>query len=123
MKRTMNVPKKSAIMPTRRVHIATEYSALLPLLSLSPLIWFLMIPKRTKSVAITTTVSAHVRAAKRAAKSAPQTPDPTERRNEMKARPVTIGCRIITRVSALVVSTEARLKSVLSILSITTAGL
>lgn len=58
-----------------------------------------------------------------AAKMAPQNPAPRARRKEMNARPQATGCRIMTRVRALVVSVEAVEKDVLSMADMTLAGL
>jgi len=122
-KKTMIVPKKREIIAARIVHMPTAYFAWLPLLSRWLLIWFLMIANRTKSVAITTTVMIHVTAANRDASKDPQTPAPSARRKAINAKPQAMGWRIMTRVRALVVSIDALLKSVLSILSMMTAGL
>jgi len=120
----MKVAKKRQTIAAISVHMAVENLAWLPLLSLLwSLIWFLMTPKRVRSVAMTATVRAQVTAETRDARRAPQTPAPTARRNAIKARPVTIGWRIITRVRALVESSEAVLKEVWSIPAMIAAGL
>jgi len=80
-------------------------------------------PKRTKSVTMTTNVTSHVRAATMEANKAPQTPAPRARRKAMNASPQATGCRIITRVRAFVVSVLAVLKLVLSMVDITSTGL
>jgi len=82
-----------------------------------------MIPKATKSVHMTTTVTIHATAVTSAAPTAPMSPDPAARRKAMKARPHATGCRTMTRVRALVVSVDAVLKSVLSAPSMILAGL
>jgi len=82
-----------------------------------------MMPKATKSVAMTMMVIIQEMAATAAAKTAPQKPEPTARRKAMNARPVAMGWRIMTRVRALEVSIEAELKVVWSMPSMMTAGL
>jgi len=82
-----------------------------------------MMPNKTKSVAITTMQTIHATAESRAAERAPMTPLPAARTNAMKASPHATGCRTITRVSALEVSVDAVLKSVLSMPSMISAGL
>jgi len=119
----MNVAKNSRIIAANNVQIATPNFACEPLLSLLPLTWFLMMPKRVKSVARTTTDKAQVKAETREARSAPQMPEPRARRKAMNARPQTMGWRTITRVRALVVSVWALLKVVLSALATSRAGL
>jgi hypothetical protein len=112
----MKVAKKRQTMAAMRVQIAVENLAWLPLVSLLvSLTWFLTTPNRVRSVAITTTVNTQVRPATSEARRAPHTPEPSARRKAMKAIPVTIGWSTITRVKALVESSEARLKLVLSI--------
>jgi len=82
-----------------------------------------MMPKATKSVAMTMMVIIHEMAATAAAKLAPQKPEPIARRKAMNARPVAMGWRIMTRVRALEVSIEAVVKVVWSMPSMMTAGL
>lgn len=74
-----------------------------------------MMPNATKSVAITMMVMTKVTPATSAARSAPKKPEPRARRKAMNARPVAMGWRIMTRVSAFEVSVEALLKVVPSI--------
>lgn len=57
------------------------------------------------------------------ANRAPKTPAPSARRKAMKERPQAMGCRIMTRVRALVVSVEAVLNVVPSIWEMMLAGL
>jgi len=109
------------IMAARRVQIPVLKVAVLPLPS--PLTFPLMMPKRTKSVIKTTRVMSQAMSAMADAATAPQKPEPTARRKAMKLTPQAMGWRIMTRVSALEVSVDARLKSVLSMEAITAAGL
>lgn len=60
--------------------------------------------KETKSVMSTTSVTMKVSSATSDASRLPTTPAPSASRNAMKARPVAIGCRIMTCVSPLAVS-------------------
>ena len=60
--------------------------------------------------------------AMKAAKMEPHMPEPSATRKAMKARPVTIGCRIMTRVSTFVESLEAVLKVVSSIADMIAVG-
>ena len=82
-----------------------------------------MRPKATKSVAMTTIVIIQATAATSDAKSAPMTPEPRARRKAMNARANATGCKIMTRVSASDVFSDAVLKSVLSISAMICAGL
>jgi len=82
-----------------------------------------MIPKATKSVAITTMVIIHEIAATEAAKIAPQKPEPMARRKAIKVKPQAMGWRIMTRVRAFEVSIEAVVKVVWSMASMIAAGL
>jgi len=117
------VPIKSKIMAARMVHMPAPNTAWLPLESLEPLTWFLMIPKRVKSHARTMTVTTQATSAVAAANMAPQKPAPRARRKAMNARTQATGWRTMTRVSALVVFLDAVLKSVWSISAMISAGL
>jgi hypothetical protein len=67
-------------------------------------------PKVTKSVAITTIARMQVTEETSDARNVPNMPEPRARRNAINAKPQAIGCRIMTRVSLFVVSSEAVLK-------------
>jgi len=116
----MIVAKNNTIMAVRSVHIANPKYAWLPVPSL--LTAFLMIPKATKSVAMTTKVMMNVTAETNDARREPMKPEPIARRKAMKARPHAIGWRIMTFVRELAVSPEAVLKPVPSIWAMIDAG-
>jgi len=92
-------------MAANTIHIAGPYFALLPVPS--PLTLFLIIAKRAKSIAITTTVMTQARLATKAEKMEPMKPAPRARRKAMKAMPQAIGWRIMASVSESAVSREA----------------
>lgn len=60
--------------------------------------------KQTKSVTRTTNVTMKVSSEVSDASRLPTTPAPSANRNAMNARPVAMGCRIMTRVRPLDVS-------------------
>lgn len=121
MKKTMSVPRNRQTIAAKRVHIPVWNDALLP--ESSSLMWFLMMPNKTKSVAMTTIVTIQATVAVTAPKIAPQNPEPAAKRKAMKARAHATGWRTITRVRAFEVLICAPLKSVLSTPSINSAGL
>lgn len=82
-----------------------------------------MIPKRVKSVAITTTVTMNARPETREAKMAPMKPLPRARRKAMNERAQATGWRTMTRVRPSEVFSDAEPKSVDSIRVMMLAGL
>lgn len=66
-----------------------------------------MMTKRAKSQAMAMSEIKKVMPAMKAAKMEPQNPAPSAMRKAMNARPVTTGCRIMTRVNASVLSVSA----------------
>lgn len=82
-----------------------------------------MMPKSTKSVTMTTSVTSHAMAATIEANTAPQMPEPSARRKAMKARPQAMGWRIMTRVRAFELSVAAVVNWVPSMVLMMAAGL
>lgn len=119
-KSTKKKAKNSAMVPASIVQMPVEKVAWLPLPSL--LTWFLTMTKRAKSMAMTISPTRKVKEVMRAAKSAPHMPDPSATRKARKERPQTIGCKTMTRVSALLVFLEALWKLVSSMIDTTAVG-